>query len=135
MLNNERNFVRSDLKNRTSAFSTRLRVPESGVKESGVMDSKFAHQSVIGDHFCRIRGRNPYGLVGRQNIKVCWVQNQSTPSRRPHWFPEILKVVVALSIDIDKPGMRLCFEPDDPFGTVSADVHRYRYTVSYFAFA
>lgn len=62
MFNYEGNFVGADFEDGPSPFAPRIRVAETGVEETRVVDSEFSDECVISDHLCRVRRRDFYGF-------------------------------------------------------------------------
>ena len=105
VLDHERDIVGPNLKDGSAATSARRVVSEPGIEETGVVDSKFTNQRVVGDHFGRMVGRNGYRLKRCEDVEIVRIQDDCRLFAPIDWFPKIDRVVLSLAVEVDQAGI------------------------------
>ena len=104
----------ANLENGLGSRDPIIPIAEAWIEEPRVVDSKFPHRRIVGDHGCGKAGRHPDALFRGQNVELIRIEDECAVLGAPDGVPEIQRLVKIGLAQIDQRGV--------PLGAVAHDL-------------
>src|ERR1700683_3314173 len=104
MLDQERNFMGSNLEDGAGAFDVAGAIAEAGIEEAGVVNAKLTIGRIEGNHFRCVLGRNTPPFAGCKNIKIVGFKDQTLAGILVKKLPELFGRIIVNAVEFNGGG-------------------------------